>query len=619
MRISTVVYSALIFCVAIALSVLTAMLAATTIEDVSRADVRRALSAEGLNWADADADGLQVFVIGNAPDEATRFKARSIAGTVVDAARVIDQMNVIESRDIAPPEFRLEILRSASGISVFGVLPRRYGVDGLLAALRGMVGDNQRVTDLLEMAEYPAPENWTATVRFALEMVEDLEVAKLSVTAANVQGDAVAQSQEQKRTLETKWARRKPEGVSYRVTLTAPRPIVSPYAFRAVKRNNTLKFDACTAQTAVSRGQIFKAATELGLDDKPSCQLALGRPTDAWPQVVIKSLNALGKLDDASVTIADTSIKIVAGEGTDKEKFDAVIASLKSALPAEYALTSELPMPKGQEQAIPDFTIVRSPEGLVQLWGSVSSTVSYDMIKSVAVARFGKDKTNFAVKVDPDLPVDWTPQILGTLDAIDVLNKGTAIISSNQISVTGTSEQATARADISLVYGSKTAPNQSVVLDITYVEPEVILPEGPSAQDCVEEINSLLETRKINFEPGSDRVDLEGQKLLDDIAEVLGQCGAIPLEIAGHTDSQGREEMNRALSQSRANAVLLELQRRRILTSEFVAKGYGETRPIAPNDSEEGREKNRRIEFLLLTPEADKPASSDAQEASKNE
>ena len=75
------------------------------------------------------------------------------------------------------------------------------------------------------------------------------------------------------------------------------------------------------------------------------------------------------------------------------------------------------------------------------------------------------------------------------------------------------------------------------------------------------------------------------------------------LEIAGHTDSQGREEMNLQLSQSRATAVLIELQRRKVLTTNYVAKGYGEVAPIADNETEEGREINRRIEFKLASDE----------------
>ena len=69
------------------------------------------------------------------------------------------------------------------------------------------------------------------------------------------------------------------------------------------------------------------------------------------------------------------------------------------------------------------------------------------------------------------------------------------------------------------------------------------------------------------------------------------------MEIAGYTDSQGREEMNLSLSQERADAVLTALMSRRILTSGITARGFGEADPIADNDTEEGREANRRIEF----------------------
>jgi OOP family OmpA-OmpF porin len=117
---------------------------------------------------------------------------------------------------------------------------------------------------------------------------------------------------------------------------------------------------------------------------------------------------------------------------------------------------------------------------------------------------------------------------------------------------------------------------------------------------CIKKLDALLEKNKIRFEPGSDRVDLMGQELLDVIAKLLKTCQVMALEISGHTDSQGREEMNQSLSQSRATAVLQEIQRRRVSTSNFVARGYGESQPISKNDTQEGRETNRRIEFRLL-------------------
>jgi OOP family OmpA-OmpF porin len=75
------------------------------------------------------------------------------------------------------------------------------------------------------------------------------------------------------------------------------------------------------------------------------------------------------------------------------------------------------------------------------------------------------------------------------------------------------------------------------------------------------------------------------------------------MEIGGHTDSQGRESMNERLSQQRADAVLNAIMARRVLTSNLSAKGYGESRPIADNGTEDGREANRRIEFRLILPE----------------
>jgi OOP family OmpA-OmpF porin len=105
--------------------------------------------------------------------------------------------------------------------------------------------------------------------------------------------------------------------------------------------------------------------------------------------------------------------------------------------------------------------------------------------------------------------------------------------------------------------------------------------------------------------------------VLDELAGILSNCPPMKMEIGGHTDSQGSEGGNQALSQARAEAVLLALQGRRVDVSGMTAVGYGETKPIADNGSEEGREANRRIEFLLVgAPQAaEVPAEAEAQPA----
>jgi OOP family OmpA-OmpF porin len=112
-------------------------------------------------------------------------------------------------------------------------------------------------------------------------------------------------------------------------------------------------------------------------------------------------------------------------------------------------------------------------------------------------------------------------------------------------------------------------------------------------------IVAVQDESKIVFEPGSVEITEAAGEILDRIAEILPDCLHVPMEIGGHTDSQGREEMNLGLSQSRADAVLNGLLARGVLVSNLTARGYGETRPIADNETEEGRERNRRIEFRL--------------------
>ncbi|MCB2142628.1 MAG: OmpA family protein, partial [Rhodobacteraceae bacterium] len=114
-------------------------------------------------------------------------------------------------------------------------------------------------------------------------------------------------------------------------------------------------------------------------------------------------------------------------------------------------------------------------------------------------------------------------------------------------------------------------------------------------------INAALAQHKIEFEPGSARIAPSANKTLDTIADLLRDCADAPIEVAGHTDSQGGEDMNLNLSKARAQSVVQALMARRILTGNLTATGYGETMPIASNDTEEGREQNRRIEFRLLT------------------
>ncbi len=113
--------------------------------------------------------------------------------------------------------------------------------------------------------------------------------------------------------------------------------------------------------------------------------------------------------------------------------------------------------------------------------------------------------------------------------------------------------------------------------------------------------NKITITEKIYFATGSGRIRDRSFGILDEVASALKANPQIKLlRIEGHTDSRGSESLNQALSQKRADAVKTYLEGRGINAAHLVARGYGESRPIAENATESGRADNRRVEFHIV-------------------
>jgi OOP family OmpA-OmpF porin len=100
------------------------------------------------------------------------------------------------------------------------------------------------------------------------------------------------------------------------------------------------------------------------------------------------------------------------------------------------------------------------------------------------------------------------------------------------------------------------------------------------------------------FDDGAASIRSVSHPLLDAVAELLREHPSVKLEVQGHTDSQGADADNLALSQARAEAVARYLVLKGISASRLTAKGYGETRPMESNRTSQGRAINRRIELV---------------------
>lgn len=107
--------------------------------------------------------------------------------------------------------------------------------------------------------------------------------------------------------------------------------------------------------------------------------------------------------------------------------------------------------------------------------------------------------------------------------------------------------------------------------------------------------------QQVQFDTGKATIKKVSDPLLDEVAGVLKDHPEIlKVEVQGHTDNRGSASFNRKLSQDRANSVRAALVARGIAEERLVAKGYGPDAPIADNKTVEGRQKNRRVQFVIL-------------------
>lgn len=599
MRLAHYLLTLVIFGGAAGLAFISAHFSVKLIEETSEIGVRTVLDDRNYPWAEVQADGLTVALSGTAPTEADRFAAISAAGTVVDAARVIDQMAVAAAAALAAPRFSAEILRNDAGLSVIGLIPAATDRERLLEDLRS-ASNGDPVTELVETADFRVPEGWDDAMGFAVTVLEDLPRAKVSVSAGHVLIKAITDSEAEKAALERKLSRTAPPGLRLALNIAAPRPVITPFTLRFAKDESGTRFDACSADDNDAVRRIMSAARDAGLESEAPCTIGMGVPSPNWSLAAALSIDAVNALGMGTVTFSDADITLVAAEGTEEALFDRIVGELENALPPVFALYAKLPETPEPNQGPPEFTVTLSPEGLVQLRGRLSDESLRTLADSYARAAFGSADVYTAARIVPDLPSDWSLRVLTGIEALAQLSNGFVRVTPDEVRVTGNTGFKDTTQRISSLLAEKLGQEASFSMDVTYQEALDPVIDLPTPEECIADIDAIQASGKISFEPGSATIDSGALDSVDAIAEILQTCGQIRLEIQGHTDSQGRETMNLNLSQARAQSVLNELRARRVVTSSFTAKGYGETNPIADNDSEAGREANRRIEFVLL-------------------
>ncbi len=580
--------------------------AASFIEQRSREDVALALSAAGKDWAKVSADGLRVHLSGTAPTEVDRFRAMTLAASVVDSSRIVDEMTVAALEAMTPPAFKVELLRNDEGISLIGLVPASTDRAALVRVLKSETAA-PKVTDLLETADYPVPDRWDDTLSYGLRAAQMATRAKISVEPGSIVISAITDSRAEKGRLESSLRQSLPAGVDLDTQISAPRPVIAPFTLRFLIDADGARFDACAADNEDGRDRILNAAIAAGVTGTPGCTLGLGAPTPQWADGAVAGIEALATLGQGSVTLSDADIALIAPATVEQAAFDAAVGVLEQALPPVFSLRAEREREQTDADAGPaEFTATMTSQDALTLRGRITDARMREAVDSFARSRFTTVESS--LRNDQNVPAGWTVRVIGALEALDPLTTGTVLVTPDVIRLSGTSGDPGAAEIAASTLSARLGAGAEYALSIRYdrrLDPALNLPDGA---ECVRQMNIVMSEAEIGFEPSKSAIAGNPAPTLDRLSAIMAECTDFQIEAGGHTDSQGSEGFNADLSRGRAQALVAAMQGVGIEVTNLTSRGYGESQPIASNDTEEGREENRRIEFRLLS---ERPVRSD--------
>ena len=395
-----------------------------------------------------------------------------------------------------------------------------------------------------------------------------------------------------------------PEGITSRVISLDP-PVVSPYQLSAVKSGDSVTLNGYMPSTAirvVALAALKKANPDANIID--NTRIASGvTPGLNWADASSFALKMLGNLKSGSVSIKDGKFSI---EGAANSA--AVLQSASETINAGVGGGMELASKNiTAPLADPYLWMVNKYGSAVTVAGHVADRKSGDALVELVKRATGVDTVSDLQGIAGGKPDGFDAVRELAIGFIGRLEASEAILSNKTLTITGQALTTTTRNEIQNALASGLPAGYSADAKITLPEAAETVTFGGTISDpeasksaCQQSLNSSLAKRNIEFEVNRAVIKQVSAGLLDELANGVSSCPDARIEIAGHTDSDGSDAYNQKLSEGRAIAVREYLVRAGVVASRLDAKGYGESRPLADNSTEEGRARNRRIELNVI-------------------
>ncbi|SHG50413.1 OmpA family protein [Bradyrhizobium erythrophlei] len=345
-----------------------------------------------------------------------------------------------------------------------------------------------------------------------------------------------------------------------------------------------------SAPLPASKAKLLEAARAAlgGVEVADQMQMSRGAPP-RFDNAGLLLVDQIAKLKEGKITISDTKVSL-AGMARDLGGREAIAAALKN-LPEGFSVAAnDIKAPPYVFQAYKDPVAVT-----LTLTGYVPDNNVHAAIASAAGRKFFSEKVVDNLKASIGAPSGFVSAVVPALGALSRLSTGTLVATDREIKLSGDAFYDAAVTQIRASLARDFPEGWQVKADIS-VKPAAA-PVDPTV--CQQLFSELLGRGKIRFEPRRASIDQDSAGLLDRLIETAMRCPSADIEIAGHTDADGEDAFNQALSEKRAQAVMDYLVKAGLPANRFTAIGYGSSQPVASNDTDEGKAQNRRIDFVV--------------------
>jgi len=365
-------------------------------------------------------------------------------------------------------------------------------------------------------------------------------------------------------------------------------PEAKPFVWSAERDVARVTLGGSAPLPATRTKLLETARAALGVEIADQMTLARGAPP-RFESAAQLLLDQIGKLRDGKVTISDAGVSL-SGMARELGGREAIAAALKD-LPDGFKVTAnDVKAPPYVFQAYKDPVAVT-----LTLSGYVPDDKIHAAIIASASRKFFSEKVVDNLKTSLGAPGGFLAAVMPALGALSRLSTGTLVVSDREVKLSGDALHDAAASQIRGGLGKDFPQNFQFKPDVS-IKPAVA---PVDATVCQQLFSELLGKAKIRFESGRATIDPDSAGLLDHLVETASRCPTVNIEVAGHTDTDGDEAANQALSERRALAVVDDLVRAGLPAGRFTAVGYGSAQPVASNDTEDGKAQNRRIEFVV--------------------